>query len=369
MAEEVASAIILDSGSGYCKAGLTADDVPKAVFPAIVGRMKIDMGNGDKEKVVGREALEKKGLLNITKPTVRGFVRDWDALELVWQHCFQNELKVESADHPLLFGVYPDETKSFKERMALLFFEQFGVPGLYCAVHGLLALYGSGKTTGLVIDSGEDVTNIVPIQDGYMVTTAHGMIELGGSDINEYLQTLLKNKKIILDIEDARKVKEARVYCANEFGKEHDSYKAGMVKHSVYELPDRTIIELGEEQIQAAEILFRPAILGKFDPGVHEMISECLQKVDIELKRELFGNIILCGGTSLIQNYSNRLNRELVTISPNNIKVKIVAGSDRQFLAWNGGSLISSLATFQSMWITHAEYEENGPSIIHRKCL
>lgn len=368
MAEEVTSAIILDSGSGFCKAGLTSDDQPKSVFPSRVRKAKAE-GFGDKDYYVGHEAMEKKGLLNIVKPISRGLVADWDALENLWQHCFQNELKVSSADHPLLFGVYPDESKSHKERMALLFFEQFGTPGLYCATHGLLALYGSGKTTGLVIDSGEDVTTVVPVYDGYLLPHAHGTIEIGGGDVNEYLQTLLKNKKIVLDLEDSRKVKEARVYAAVEFQKEYESYKAGITKHTNYELPDRTIIELGEELIQAAEILFRPGMIGKFEPGVHEMINECLQKVETEQKREFFGNVIVCGGNSVIQNYQNRLNRELITVSPNNIKVKVIAGADRQFLPWAGGSVISSLGTFQSMWITQLDYQEHGPSIIHRKCL
>ncbi len=369
MAEEVASAIIMDTGSGLCKAGLTADELPKSIFPSIVGKAKIDLGSSDKEYLVGREAIEKKGVLNITKPIVRGFVNDWDALEYLWQHCFHNELKVETSDHPLLFGVYPDETKTYKERMALIFFESFNVPGLYCSIHGLLALYGIGKTSGLVIDSGEDVTNVIPIQDGYFLDHAHGMIEIGGSDINEYLQNLLKSKKILVDLEDARKIKEQRLYLATEYSKEHEAFRSGITKNSIFELPDKTIIELGDEMIQAPEILFRPGMVGKFEPGVHEMACECLQKVDVELRRELFGSIILCGGNTLVNNYINRLNRELVTLSPNNMKVKINASPERQNLAWAGGSVITSLNTFQSMWINHADYEENGPSIVHRKCL
>ena len=369
MADEVASAIIMDTGSGYCKAGLTADELPKAIFPTLVGKSKIDLGKSDKEYIVGKEALEKKGVLNLTKPIERGFVKDWDALEYLWQHCFQNELKVETSEHPLLFGVYPDETKTYKERMALLFFETFNVPGLYCSIHGLLALYGSGRTTGLVLDSGEDVTNVIPIQDGYFLDYAHSMVEIGGSDVNEYLQNILKAKKIILDMQEARRMKEQKLYLALEFSKEYEAFKSDITKPAKFELPDRTPLDLREEMIQASEILFRPGLIGKFEPGAHELISECLQKVDVELKRELYGSIILCGGNTLMNNYINRLNRELVTLSPNNMKVKVTGNPERQNLAWSGGSVITSLNTFQSMWINHTDYEENGPSIVHRKCL
>ena len=170
-------------------------------------------------------------------------------------------------------------------------------------------------------------------------------------------------------MEDSRRIKEQKVYVASEFLKDYEQFRAGLTKHTSYELPDRTVIDLGEEVIQAGEILFKPSMIGKFEPGVHEMAAECLAKVEVELKKELFGCIILCGGNTLIGNYANRLNRELITNSPNNMKVKLLASPDRQNLAWTGGSIISSLNTFQSMWITHVDYEENGPSIVHRKCL
>lgn len=369
MTDESASSIIIDTGSGFCKAGMSSEEVPKIIFPTIVGRSKIDMGGDSSDFMIGKEALDKKAVLNIIKPIARGYVQDWDALEQLWRYCFHDELKVEVSNHPLLFGMYPNESKVNKERTALIFFEDYNCPGIYGTSHGLLALYGSGKTTGLVIDSGEDVTNVMPIQDGYLINHAYGMIEIGGSDVNEYLLNMLKNKKVILDMEDVRKLKESRLYNATEFSKEMEDFKSGLTKQTNYELPDHTMIELAQEQIQAPEILFKPGLIGRFDPGVHEMTSECLQKLDSDLKRELYSNIILCGGNSMMHNYPNRLNREILTVSPNNAKVKIIANPDRQHLAWNGASVISTLSTFGSMWITQTEYEENGPSIIHRKCL
>lgn len=369
MGDEVTSSVILDAGSGYVKAGLSDQEMPSTTFPAIVGRMKIDVGVGEKDQLVGNEALAKKGVLNITKPTAKGYVQDWDALEHLWQHTFQNELKIETSSHPLLFTAYPQESKAHKERLALLCFEAFYFPGVYCAVHGLLALYASGRTSGLVIDSGEDVTNVEPIQDGYFMDHAQGTVEVGGSDINEYLQSQLKGKKVVLDLEDARKLKHEKAYIPSDYAKEHENHKIGLVKSESYELPDRTTIDLGEELINCTEILFRPGMIGKFDPGVHEIIPECLQNIEVEAKKDMFSNIVLCGGNTLLRGFSNRLNRELVTLSPNSTTVKLNMLPHRESLAWMGGSVVSALKTFQTMWITQGEYQENGPSIVHRKCL
>lgn len=151
MAEDITSAVVIDTGSGYCKADLAGEDNPKVCFPTVIGKSKTEMGienSNAKEFYIGKEAIKKRGVLNLTRPIQKGFVEDWDDLERLWHHCFLNELKIDSTERPVLTTVYPHEQKSLKEKTAQIFFETFTVPGFYCFINSLLSLYGSGKTTG-----------------------------------------------------------------------------------------------------------------------------------------------------------------------------------------------------------------------------
>jgi len=284
-------------------------------------------------------------------------------------------LKVDPKDRPVLTTVLPHEKKSIKERTAQIFFEEFNVPVFYCFVDSLLALYGSGKTTGLVLNSGEDVTSALPIHDGSPIYHAQVMTDFGGSDLNMYLYSLITNKKenqhISIDTEIARKIKEAKCQCAYEYDKEMESYKNQSNKSQFYELPDGegVRIQLDEEVLQCPEICFNPSLIGKQIPGVHEIIFESIKKCENEVRREMYSNIILAGGNTMVNNFYNRINKELTVLAPNSLKTKITSNSDRNCLVWMGGAVVSSLTTFQSMWITRSDYDENGPSVVHRKCL
>lgn len=368
MADEITCAVIIDTGSGYCKAGLAGDDAPKTCFPTVIGKSKTE-GSLEKESFVGNAALEKKGILNLSRPVKKGLVQDWDEMEQIWHHCYINELKVDTSEHPILCGVYPDEQKYFKEKMASVFFETFNVPGFYCSIHALLSMYGSGRTNGLVIDSGEDVTTIVPIENGYVLNYAHLMVNLGGSDLNSSLQKLLKSKQISIDLEEARKIKHKKGYTATDFQKELDEINKGTTQPIAYELPDGTKLEIKDEIIKMSELMFKPNLVGKYVPGVQELVVESLQRLELESKKELVSNVIVSGGNSLVDNFQRRLNNELLVMLPTSYKIKMPTTNDRQYLSWIGGAVVSALSTFQSMWITKSEYDENGPSIVHTKCL
>lgn len=191
MAEDIQCAVVIDTGAGYCKADLSFEDNPKCIFPTVIGKPKMNGSNidsesnadfdagqkgfGKKDYYVGYDALSKQGLLDISRPIQRGHVKDWDDLEKIYHHCFINELKIDSTERPVLTTIYPHEQKPMKEKSTQVFFETFSVPGYYCYSSSLLALYGSGKTTGVVIDSGEDITSVLPINEGSPITYAQSI--------------------------------------------------------------------------------------------------------------------------------------------------------------------------------------------------
>jgi actin-related protein len=371
MSDEITSAVILDTGSGFIKAGLAQIDFPSVNSPSAVATPLIGTELEKKKLKFGHSAIalaEDPTAYQLTRPISRGIVQDWDALENLWHNLYLNELKVDPSNHPVVTSVYPDEQKHLKERMSQIFFETFNIPGLYTSNHSLLALYGSGKTSGLVVDSGFHLTTVTPIIDGYCRSYAHTQSPNAGDDVNSRLINLLGIEGK-LNYSSLEEIKKTSVYVADDYETELEALQSEEEGGTTFQLPDGQEIVLEEEVFKAAEGVFNPMIVESREPGLVGMITECVSKVEIRRRAELLGNVILCGGNTKLQNFVNRLEKDLRCCFPASLKVKIHAGNDRQFLTWSGGAVVSALSTFQTMWITQADYDENGPSVVHRKCL
>ena len=213
--------IVIDNGSGMCKAGLSGDDAPKASFPSIVGRPKynnIMVGMDSKEAYVGEEAIQKKGVLTLKYPIEHGIVNNWDDMSKIWHHCFYNELRVTPSEHPVMLTEAPRNPKDNREKMTEIMFETFNVHSYYLAIQAVLSLYSSGRTTGLVLDAGDGVTHTVPIYEGYALPHAIERNDLAGRDLSNYMFTLLNeiglNFNSSAETEIAKRMKEELCYVA-----------------------------------------------------------------------------------------------------------------------------------------------------------
>lgn len=134
-----------------------------------------------------------------------------------------------------------------------------------------------------------------------------------------------------------------------------------------YKLPDGQSITIGNERFRCPESLFQPSFLGLESPGIHENVFNSIMKCDVDLRQDLYANIVLSGGTSMLPNIVDRLKKEITELAPSKMEIKVIDPPDRKYSAWRGGSKFASEPAFKPSCINKQEYDEYGPSIVHKK--
>jgi centractin len=373
--------IVIDNGSGTIRAGFAGEEIPSCYFPSFVGRPKhprVMAGGLEGDSFIGSRAQELRGLLKIRYPLEHGIVTNWEDMESIWHYVYENELKTLPEEHPVLLTEPPLNPRANRDIAAQLMFEAFNVPALYMSIQAVLSLYASGRTTGVVLDSGDGVSHAVPVFEGFAIPNSIRRIDVAGRDVTEQMQLLLRKAGHVLhtsaEKEVVRMIKEKVCYVSLDPKREEkewmNSYHKSDAKAMDYALPDghkikvcnvleyhswittmlmNSPLKIGQERYRAPEILFDPELIGLEYPGVHQIVQDAITRTDLDLRKSLYLNIVLSGGSTLCKNFPDRLMREIKKLAVEDMKIRISAPAERKYTTWIGGSILAGLSTFRKV--------------------
>ena len=364
------STVVIDAGSGLIKAGFGGEDGPRSIFNSIVGtpkQMELMVGMELQNRYVGDNAIARYEIMNFSYPIQRGEVTDWDKYENLMHYLLYSEMRVVPEEISILITEGPRTSRKNREKLTEILFETFNVKRLHIANSSMVGLYSYGKTSGLIVDSGYNVTSTVPVYEGYPLAHASLKINIGGEDLSKNLLSMIQNNldETYVDMKGRFLADDIKEKLGFVLLNQDD---ADDVKDSTYELPDGKKIELGSELYKANEILFNPDEDIQKEKGVmplKNMVVDSINKCDDEIKNDIKENICLTGGTTLLKNFPEKLKNdisspELTQLSNFNMQTL----PERQFSSWIGGSIMTSLDHFSYLWVTKKEYDENGQILV-----
>jgi actin len=385
--------VVIDNGTYSTKAGFNGENAPRSVVPTLVGNFKprlINLVEEPDKTFIGREALSLSHL-DYSYPIKNGII-DADKMEPIWSYLFNKGLNVKPEAHNVFLTESINSSNSEREKIAEIMFEKFSIFNIHIEPQQVMTLYSTTKTTGLIVESGESMTHIVPIYEGYIIPQGIKSIPLAGGNLTETFMDLEREKLSKNNVgnlrESARKIKEsfAEVLIENNMIKtltnDLECIKLGkksnkIAKDDLFELPDGNRIKIGDERFLATERFFNPEFHDfKYDNAtLQNLIYDSVENCDIFLRKDFLSNIVLGGGNTLVKNFPERLKNELLnlykSISPQKQElensIKINAENERAYSSWIGASIICSISNFQQMWISKNDYEENGKNVIHKK--
>lgn len=401
-------AVVIDNGTGYTKMGYAGNTEPQFIIPsaiavketATVGNKHVSrMGKGveDLDFYIGDEALNATSYA-VKWPIRHGIVDDWDLMERFWEQAIFKYLRSEPEDHYFLLTEPPLNTPENREYTAEIMFESFNVPGLYIAVQAVLALaaswtsrqVGERTLTGTVIDSGDGVTHVIPVAEGYVIGSCIKHIPIAGRDITYFIQQLLREREVGIppeqSLETAKAIKERFSYVCPDIAKEFAKYDQDPSKwmkkfdgmNSVTK--QKFSVDVGYERFLGPEIFFHPEFSNPdFTTPISEVVDTVIQQSPIDVRRGLYKNIVLSGGSTMFKDFGRKLQRDvkrvvdgrlkiseelsLGRIKPKPIDVQVITHHMQRYAVWFGGSMLASTPEFYQVCHTKADYDEHGPSI------
>jgi len=413
--EEDSNTLIWDIGSCSLRGGFAGEDAPRVFEPSYAGLL--DQSPAPTRYFLGDEVHYRRNCMRVEPFFKADRSLNADLVRLAVQHSIQTRLFVHTNESPMLLSEPDLPDKALRTGLAEQFFEELQVPALYFASASVLAAFGLGRQSALVVQSGAFSTSVVPIFEGSVVPKSIFYCELGGETLTYLLMDLLGQRGVTVrpkysiskemeykrDSEGALELLSKPTITAQDWPQTHPSYhlftqlslirdlKESLLKVSDtpyshesayqtqaggdYELPDGTVIELGAERFRVPEVLFAgpTALVDSGVPGfkgIQEMAYDAIQRTEPDIRKDLYCNVVFAGGNALLAGFPERVLKKLLDMALPTLKVKQVlpaTPAERRFGTWQGGSVLASLTGLRGLWMTREEYREHGPCILTRK--
>lgn len=380
--------IVCDNGTGFVKCGYAGDNFPAYTFPSMVGRPILRAVNriGDievKDLMVGDEASKLRSMLEVAYPMENGIVLNWDDMCHVWDYTFgPQKMNIDPTECKVLLTEPPMNPLKNREKMIEVMFEKYQFDSAYIAIQAVLTLYAQGLLTGIVVDSGDGVTHICPVYEGFALPHLTRRLDIAGRDITRYLIKLLLLRGYAFnhsaDFETVRMMKEKLCYIGYNIEQEQKLALETTYLVESYTLPDGRIIKLGGERFEAPEALFQPHLINVEGQGIAELVFNTIQNADIDLRPDLYKHIVLSGGSTMYPGLPSRLEREIKQLHLERVlkgdvqklskfKIRIEDPPRRKDLVFIGGAVLAEVTKDKDdFWMSKQEYQEKGVKVLEK---
>lgn len=395
--EAIPPVVVLDNGSGYLKAGLSNQKTPEVSIPALIGRQVLRYGEkidtevleGDlqyKEIMIGDEVIPFRSLLELTYPIEEGIIKNADDLFKLWEYALTNKLKIDDvSESKILVTEAPLNPIANKKTICEILFEQLGVKAMNIEPQAKCSLFCEGIDSGVVLDSGDGVTHCIPISCGAILRFNIERLDIAGRHITQYLIRLLQRKGYSFnssaDFEFVRYLKEKYCFISNDIESDRKLERETSYYNSFHLLPDETRIHISDEKFEAPEILFSPHLLGSDVDGIPEMMYKSINNCPIDLRKDLYGNLILSGATTLFPGFATRLENDMKRLYKENslknadnktikININVIDSPRRKYSVFIGASIIGNYynsADSDDYWVSIDEWLECGENAINKE--
>ena len=364
------------------------------MFPSLVGRPTLraeddtlDDGLEIKDVMIGDEAAKARHCLEVNYPVDCGIVKNWEDMEKLWDYTFYEKLEIDPEEKKILLTEAPLNPKSNREKMFEMMFEKYSFEGATVSIQAMLTLYAQGLLTGVVVDTGDGVTHVVPVYEGFVPKNLIRRLDVAGRHITKYLIKLLLLRGYAFnasaDLETVRQIKEDLCYVAHDIKKERKLALETTVLVKKYTLPDGQTIKIGRERFEAPEAMFNPALIDVEDRyrgggtgGVADLVFDMIQAADIDCRAEFYKHIVLSGGSSMYPGLPTRLEKDIKAryladilkgdkSRLNRLKLRIEDPPRRRNMVFLGASVLGDIMKDRDdFWITQEEWAESGPAAI-----
>jgi len=378
--------VVCDNGTGFVKVGFAGNNFPSLSFPSMIGRpMLRQEANFDssiklKDIMVGKEAEVAREFLEISYPMENGIVKNWDDMKILWDFTFNDCLKIDPKEHRILLTEPPDNPKKNRINMYTNMFEKYGFQGAAVQLQAVLVLYAQGLLTGVVLDSGDGVSHVIPVYEGHGMPHLIQRLNVAGRHVTRRLIRLLQlrgyNLNRSADFDTARQMKEQLCYVGYDIEKEKALASETTVLVKEFKLPDGRTLKVGRERFLAAEVLFTPSLADVDGKGMAEMLYSCIEAADIDLRTDFYRHIVLSGGTTMFAGLPSRLEKDLKDIwitrkfkgdrsKLNKFRLRIEDPPRRKNMVYLGGSVLADIMKDKDeFWISKEQWAEMGPRCI-----